>query len=206
MKKQPQNVQSTKQIVVGYCDEQADVDNNFQVSKWQAFVKMFNVHNTMYTDQTGHLQFLSNHGNKLIMLLFEVDGNDIAVEPMKDSTDMLLIQAYKTLWVQIAATAKVWPMMHIMDNKVSATFKMEIMKNCNLQLVLLDKHQQNLAEQAIQTFNNPFITILSGVDKSFPMPLWDRLLPQAKLTLNLLQKSNVDPRVSAYEFNSFVEQ
>ncbi len=34
----------------------------------------------------------------------------------------------------------------------------------------------------------------------FPMTLWDRLVPQAVLTLNLLQQAKADPKMSAYEF------
>jgi hypothetical protein len=57
-----------------------------------------------------------------------------------------------------------------------------------------------LAEQAIQTFKSHFIAILLGVDELFPMPLWDRLLPQAVLTLNLLRQANADPKILAYKF------
>ncbi len=39
-----------------------------------------------------------------------------------------------------------------------------------------------------------------GVDDNFPMRLWDRLLPQTILTLNLLRQSNVAPTVSAYQY------
>jgi hypothetical protein len=77
--------------------------------------------------------------------------------------------------------------MHILDNEALVEFKKEIKKNCNLQLVSPDTHRQNLAERAIQTFKSHFISILAGVDPAFPMSLWDRLLPQAVLTLNLLQ-------------------
>jgi hypothetical protein len=36
------------------------------------------------------------------------------------------------------------------------------------------------------------------VDPTFPLKLWDKLLPQATITLNLLQKSRINPRMSAY--------
>jgi hypothetical protein len=38
---------------------------------------------------------------------------------------------------------------------------------------------------------------LSSVDSSFPLHLWDRLLPQAEITLNLLQTSRLHPQLSA---------
>ncbi len=73
-------------------------------------------------------------------------------------------------------------------------------KNCSIQLVPPDNHQRNLAERAIQTFKNHFKAILAGVDDSFPMRLWDKLLPQTILTLNLLCQSNVAPTVSAWQY------
>jgi hypothetical protein len=36
------------------------------------------------------------------------------------------------------------------------------------------------------------------VDPNFPLKLWDKLLPQATVTLNLLRKSRINPRMSAY--------
>jgi hypothetical protein len=38
------------------------------------------------------------------------------------------------------------------------------------------------------------------LDPSFPMTLWDRLLPQTILTLNLLRQAKADPSMSAYQF------
>jgi hypothetical protein len=43
-----------------------------------------------------------------------------------------------------------------------------------------------------------FIGGLCSVDPSFPLKLWDKLLPQATITLNLLLKSRINPRISAY--------
>ncbi len=94
----------------------------------------------------------------------------------------------------------VQPITHILDNKVSEAYKAEIKKNCTIQLVLPGNHQQNLAERAIQTFKNHFKAIIAGVDNNFSMNLWDRLLPQTVLTVNLLQRSNIAPIVSAYQY------
>ena len=90
--------------------------------------------------------------------------------------------------------------MHLLDNEASAAFKDAIKCNCTLQLVPPDTHHRNLTERAIQTFKNHFLAILAGVDQNFPMYLWDRLVPQAVLTLNLLRQSNATPTMSAYEY------
>jgi hypothetical protein len=69
-------------------------------------------------------------------------------------------------------------------------------------------HRRNAAEQVIQTFKNHFIAGICSVDPNFPLRLWDRLLPQATITLNLLRQSRINTMVSAhaqlyghYDFN-----
>ncbi|KAL7474455.1 hypothetical protein ACHAW6_000429 [Cyclotella cf. meneghiniana] len=54
------------------------------------------------------------------------------------------------------------------------------------ELVLPDMHRWNRAE--------------NGVDASFPMTLWDRLVPQAEMMVNLLRQANVVPKLSAYAY------
>ena len=111
-----------------------------------------------------------------------------------------MIKAYQALWTCITATGTVRPTTHLIDNEASTELKAEIKKNCTLQLVPPDNHKRNLAERAIQTFKCHFKSVLAGVDNSFPMRLWDKLLPQTVLTLNLLRQSNVAPTVSAYQY------
>jgi hypothetical protein len=134
------------------------------------------------------------------MVLYKIDGNYIDAEPMKDNKDNSLIKAYNILWARMTKSGKVKPTVHILDNEASALFKESIKTNCDLQLVPPDTHRQNLAKRAIQTFKNYFIAILAGLDPSLPMTLWDRLLPQTILTLNLLRQAKADPSVSAYQF------
>jgi hypothetical protein len=59
-------------------------------------------------------------------------------------------------------------------------------------------HRQKAAERAIHTFKDHFIAGLCSTDPDFPMNLWDRILPQAIQTLNLLQTSHLNPQLSAY--------
>ncbi len=100
----------------------------------------------------------------------------------------------------MTATGVIQPTTHLLDNEASAKLKAEIKKNCMIQLVPPDNHRRNLAERAIQMFKNHFKAILAWVDESFLMQLWDKLLPQTVLTLNLLQQLNVAPTVSAYQY------
>jgi hypothetical protein len=87
-----------------------------------------------------------------------------------------------------------------LDNETLAAYKAELKNNCKYQLVPPDNHRINLVEHAIQIFKNHFKAVIAGVDENFPKQLWDRLLPQMVLTLNLLHQSNVAPTVSAYQY------
>jgi hypothetical protein len=69
--------------------------------------------------------------------------------------------------------------------------------NIAYQLVPPHCHRRNAAERAIRTFKEHFVAGLSSVDPSFPMHLWDRFLPQAEITLNLLRTSRLHPQLSA---------
>jgi hypothetical protein len=52
----------------------------------------------------------------------------------------------------------------------------------------------------IRNFKKHFLSIIAGVDAAFPPYLWDLLLPQAKLTVNLLQHATINPKISAWEY------
>jgi hypothetical protein len=69
--------------------------------------------------------------------------------------------------------------------------------NIAYQLVPPHCHRRNAAERAIRTFKEHFVAGLSSVDPSFPLHLWDRLLPQAEITLNLLRTYRLHPQLSA---------
>ncbi len=68
-----------------------------------------------------------------------------------------------------------------------------------MQLVETNNHCVNAAERAIQTFKDAFIAALATTDSEFPLKLWDRLIPQVRDTLNLMQASQINPSISAYE-------
>jgi hypothetical protein len=69
--------------------------------------------------------------------------------------------------------------------------------NISYQLVPPHCHRRNAAERAIRTFKEHVVAGLSSVDPSFPMHLWDRILPQAEITLNLLRTFRLHPQLSA---------
>jgi hypothetical protein len=67
------------------------------------------------------------------------------------------------------------------------------------QLVPPNNHRSNKAERAIQTFKSHFVSGLCTLDDSFPMHTWDKLIPQAEKTLNMLRTSKINPMISAHD-------
>ena len=59
-------------------------------------------------------------------------------------------------------------------------------------------HWHNAVDIAIRNFKAHFLSILAGVADDFLLKLWDELLPQAKITTNLLCQFNATPTISAY--------
>ena len=81
------------------------------------------------------------------------------------------------------------------DNEASADYRRIIEEEwyVKFKLVPPDVHFRNAAERAIETFKVRFLSVLAGFDPTLPKYLWDLLLDQTKLTLNLLRQATLDP-------------
>ena len=89
---------------------------------------------------------------------------------------------------------------HVLDNEISNNMKNLIIDEYKVKIEKVPPgcHRRNAAEVAIRNFKAHFLSILAGTADNFPPSLWDRLLPQADVTVNLLRQSNATPTVSAY--------
>jgi hypothetical protein len=65
------------------------------------------------------------------------------------------------------------------------------------QLDLPHYHRRNAAERSIRTFKNHFIAGLCSTNRDFSLNLWEKLMLQCLLTLNLLGRSRINPQLSA---------
>jgi hypothetical protein len=90
--------------------------------------------------------------------------------------------------------------LQILDYNVSAKLKATIVDKWKVwyQLIPPNIHHCNAAKRAIQTFKSHFLAIIAGLPPAFPYYLWDLLLPQTELTLNLLHQSSITPSMSAW--------
>jgi hypothetical protein len=90
------------------------------------------------------------------------------------------------------------PKLMKLDNEASKLLKNYIYKQeIAFQLVPPYSHRRNSAEREIRSFKDHLIAGLCSTDKTFPMHLWDRILPQAVITLNMLRTSRINPKISA---------
>ncbi|KAI2496471.1 hypothetical protein MHU86_18012 [Fragilaria crotonensis] len=113
-------------------------------------------------------------------------------------TGPCILAGYQVLHARLVA-AGLRPQLQRLDNECSTALKQFMSaEDVDYQLVPPNLHRRNAAERAIRTFKNHFIAGLCGVDKNFPLHLWDKLLPQAEITLNLLRGSRINPKLSAH--------
>lgn len=186
------NVRSTK-------FEQANTGDMRGKKVRDVYMKVYDTRETSFSDQTGRFPTRSQRGNKYIMVMVEMDSNAILVEPMTSRKDKEMQRAYRTLMLRLKR-AGIVPKKHVIDNEVSEQMKAMIRDEFNLELQLASPgmHRVNAAEVAIRNFKCHFLSVLAGTADDFPPYLWDRLLPQTEITLNLLRQSNATPKVSAY--------
>jgi hypothetical protein len=162
----------------------------------------------IYTDQTGRFPVVSSKGNKYIMILYDYDSNAILAQPIKDRTAPELLKAFQVMEQELVARG-LKPKLMKLDNEASKLLKTYLhQQDITFQLVPPYSHRRNSAERAIRSFKDHLIAGLCSTDKYFPMYLWDRLLPQAVITLNMLRTSRINPKLSAathiygqYDFN-----
>jgi hypothetical protein len=151
----------------------------------------------LYTNLTGKFPVRSSKGNSYVMLCYIYVCNYIKVVPMKSRSASEWVKAYDSIHKEL--TVKGFkPKLQTLDNEASTALKnFFTVNNIAYQLVPPYCHRRNAAERAIRTFKEHFVAGLSSVDPSFPMHLWDRLLPQAEITLNFLRTSRLHPQLSA---------
>jgi hypothetical protein len=126
----------------------------------------------------------SSKGNWYAMVLYSFDCNYIKPLVMKFKSASELLKAFRGIFQEL--TSRVFkPKLQTMDNESSVALKKYFTEN-GMTYQLFPPHCKE-----------HFIAGLSSVDPDLPMHLWDRLLPQTELTLNLLCTSRLHPQLSA---------
>jgi hypothetical protein len=206
LNQQRQNARTTKIKITNAVSKETDIDRGIKTQ----FVYAAAIIDAgrIYTDQTGRFPVVSSKGNKYIMILYDYDSNAILAQPKKDRTAPELLKAFQIMEQELVARG-LKPKLMKLDNEASKLLKMYLhQQDITFQLVPPYGHRRNSAERAIRSFKDHLIAGLCSTDKSFPMHLWDILLPQEVITLNMLRTSRINPKLSAathisgqYDFN-----
>jgi hypothetical protein len=131
------------------------------------------------------------------MLCYIYDCNYVKVVPMKSRSASEWVKAYGSIHQELKIKG-FRPKLQTLNNEASSALKnFFTAHNIDHQLVPPHYHRRNAAERAIRTFKKHVMAALSSLYSSFPMHLWDRLLPQAEITLNLLRTSHLHPQLFA---------
>ena len=143
------------------------------------FVKVVDLKETMYSDQTGKFLYLSSKGVRYIMIAYHTNENYISSNPMRNRNEAQMLQTYENIIMRMK-TAGLWTKNHVLENEISKEHKASIKANGSTQELLPQvEHRRNIADKFIQTYKNQFVGVLSGLHEYFTMHLWCRLLPQA---------------------------
>jgi hypothetical protein len=151
----------------------------------------------LYIDLTGKFPVRSSKGNSYVMVCYVYDCNYVKVIPMKSRSASEWVKSYDTVHQEL--TVKGFkPKLQTLANEASTALKtLFTVNDIAYQLVPPHCHRRNAAERAMRTFKEHFVAGLYSVDPSFPLHLWDRLLPQAEITLNILRTLRLHPYFSA---------
>ena len=79
------------------------------------YTNIYEVINTVFSDQTEQFPTRSQRGNKYIMVMVEINSNAILVEPIKSFNDAELMRAYQKMMLRLRR-AGIIPNKHILDN------------------------------------------------------------------------------------------
>ena len=124
----------------------------------------------------------------LCEVAYHCDTNAILVEPFQTREDRHSIPAYTRIMTRLKTRGHIIDH-QVLDNEASKAYSRHVTNIwvATYQLVPPDVHRRNIAERAIRTFKAHFLSILARIPPSSSNYLWDELLLQTELSLNLLR-------------------
>ena len=208
-----QGLQSTKTKAVQHLIENEKLDletkqcffpqmSNIPTKTYDCVAQLvpFEAKNKGYMDLTGRFPYKSSSGNEYILIVYDYDSNAILAEALSSRQGAEIKRGWKTINEKLKSRGNT-PNIYVLDNECSHHLKTAMTEeSIQWQLATPYLHRTNAAERAIRTFKNHFLAGLATTHSDFPISEWDRLLPQAVITLNLLRNSRVNPKLSAYSY------
>jgi hypothetical protein len=160
----------------------------------------------LYADLTRKFPVRSSKGNWYVMVCYVFDCNYIKAVPMKSRSASEWVKDYDIIHQELTSKGSK-PKLQTLDNEASAALKNFFTTNdVEYQLFPPHCHMHNTAEREIRTFKEHFVVGLLSLDPYLPLHLWDRMFPQAELTLNLGWTSRQHQQLSdAAHFHDMVD-
>jgi len=190
--KQRKSIRIQKQT---YTEEESEYDDLEDSNI--IYVKIFNTSDITHADATGRFPIASKAGNQYILVF--IYKNYTHLEPMAARSGTEYAKAFERA-IEFSKQ-KGQDMLYIrMDNETSKVVTDMFKKNdITHQYVPAGSHRANRAEPAIRRTKNHIIATLTTTSQEFPLTLWDELLPQCEITINILTPWGPNPSISAYE-------
>ena len=152
-----------------------------------------------FMDETGKFPQQSKSGALYVLIMYCYDTNYIHMEPVNSRSGSDMADAFER-GMKLFKDGDCMPIIERLDNECSDLLRKAIKKyDITIELAPPGQHRTNLAERAIRTAKNHIISVICTTDKQFPLELWDELIPQGEITLNLMRGSRDNPDISAYE-------
>jgi hypothetical protein len=102
--------------------------NDLRKKHRDIYIQVKDVTELIYTDQTGQFPVTSSQGHKYIMVLVEVDGNYIAMEPMKSREAHEMVRVYNLI-IERLKSKGITPRRQKLDNEASKEYLKVIEKH-----------------------------------------------------------------------------
>eukprot|EP01034_Spumella_vulgaris_P021900 gene21900-27977_t len=191
--------QTHARLRLKYCPVETTDEDDFATlaSELGLFVRVVNLSSANHSDGTSQFPIQSRRGNNYVLV--SVFNGYIHSEAMASRKGPDYVKAFRATLDWLAALGHS-PTIQRLDNETSGVLERFFQeRHITVQFVPPNNHRANKAERAIRTFKNHFISVLGTVHESFPLDLWDELLPQVDLCLNILRPFGPRPEISAYE-------
>ena len=92
------------------------------------WVKVVDLKETLYTDQTGNFPYLPSKGDRYVMVAYHSDSDYMFMEAMKNRSNLHMIQIYQKIMDRTKG-AGLSVKGHILDNESSKEYMWTIKKN-----------------------------------------------------------------------------
>ena len=102
--------------------EEADTNTLRGQKIRDVYTKVYDVRNTVFSDQTGKFPTRSQRGNEYIIVLVDIYSNSILVKPLKSRKDPEMTRAYRAMMTRLKQ-AGIVPKKHVLDNEMSEAMK-----------------------------------------------------------------------------------